>query len=311
MKNTPTKLSSLILLAGLGTVHAAPETIFDGDLYTRFSTSYQTADDYYAGSGSFASFVFDAGEGEYTFINYNLDLAYSLPHGFYVASGAYATDAKVESNGLGLGVPNTDSGFELREIPLALGYASTIGGISTKFEIKYTFNEDDDFNRPSVGAAVQDEVLLPVTDGSDYWSFSSQVGATLAGFKHKLGVQYQIFEEDAEHPLFPEYTLGDRFSLDYEIAYEFEGGLQVYLGHLFVWSDETEGDSSGSFLEGVFGVGNAPVYVYEQPRYQSIRAGVKHQATDRLLLELGGSYFYDGSDAPKQTSIFTAIAYTF
>lgn len=297
--------ATLIAISGLA---HANDTFLNGDLYTRFSVSYQQADDYYAGSNSFASFVFDAGEGEYTFINYNVDLAYSLPSGFYLATGLYATDAEVETNGLGIGVPNTDSGLELREIPLAFGFATDLNGFFAKAEVKYTFNVDDDFDSSSIGQAISDEILLPVTDGSDYWTFSGQLGKEYSGFKNTLTLAYQIFEEDAEHPLFPRFTLGDRFSLDYQISHSFDNGINLYLGHLFVWSKETEGDPS-PFIQGL-GLGDF-IYVYNQPRYQEVRTGIQYQASEKLSLELGGAYFYDGSDAPKQTTLFTALAYTF
>jgi hypothetical protein len=297
----------IIAATGLSAQEAS-NSLFEGDFYARTSVSYQSADSYYDGSGSFASFVFDAGEGEYTFINYNVDLAYSLPSGFYLASGLYATDGEVETNGLGIGVPNTDSGLELREVPLAFGYATTLNGIFAKAEVKYTFNVDDDFDSSSIGQAITDEVLLPVTDGSDYWTFSGQLGTQHAGFKHTLSIAYQIFEEDAEHPLFPRFTLGDRFSLDYQVSYEFDNGVNLYLGHLFVWSEETEGDPS-PFIQGL-GLGDFN-YVYNQPRYQEVRTGIDYQATESIKVELGGAYFYDGSDAPKQTTIFAALAFTF
>jgi len=310
ISNTHIALSALTLVAASASSLAANLT--DGSFYARTGISYQHADDYHSGADSFAAFVFNEADGEYTFINYTLDVAYTLPSGFYVATGVYATEAEVNTNGLGLGVPDTDSGVEPREIPLALGYQTQLGQVFTKFEARYTFNVDEDFDSSSVGQAVQDEVLLPVTDGSDYLTLSTQAKFDLIDLEHTVTVAYQIFEEDASHPLFPEYTLGDRIQLDYELGIPV-GKARFFAGHLFVWSDETEGDSTGSFLESALSTppGEAPVYLYEQPRYQQIRGGVNYPLTDNVTTELGASYIYNGSDAPKESTVFLAVSANF
>jgi hypothetical protein len=278
----------------------AEEEVAYGSIYTRFTYSYQTADEYHSGSDSFASTVFNDLDGEYTFNNYTLDIAYTLPSGLYIASGIYSTAAEVKTNGLGLGVPNTDSDVELREIPLAIGYGIEKNGVRYKAEARYTFNVDDDFDNP-FDQAVADAILLPVTDGSDYLTLSVQAAGYYFGLEHKATLAYQTYEEDVSHPVFPEFTLGDRILFDYEISLNMNP-FRLFAGYLYVDSDETEGTASP-----VTGTS----YLYNEPDYSQVRGGVQFYLNDRFSIEGGAAYIFDGEDAPKEETIYGAIVGSF
>lgn len=308
--NKPHRLTALIaslLIAPFSLIQgqemmesSAEEETAYGSVYTRFSYSYQTADEYHSGNDSFASTVYSDLSGEYTFNNYALDIAYTLPSGFYVASGIYSTAAEVKTNGLGLGVPNTDSDVEIREVPLAIGYGFEKSGVRYKAEARYTFNVDDDFDNPFAEAAAE-AILLPVTDGSDYLTISAQAAGYLFGLEHKATVAYQTYEEDVSHPIFPEFTLGDRFLIDYEVSLNLDS-LRLYAGYLYVDSEETEGTPSP-----VTGTN----YLYVEPDYSQVRGGIQVYLSDTFSIEGGAAYIFDGEDAPKEETLYGAIVGSF
>lgn len=277
------------------------ESLFDGILYSRVSYAYQSADSYHSGENSFASAVFDNNDGSYQFNNLSLDLVYISRTGFYVGSGAYLSSANVSTDGLGaLAVPDTDSDYELREVPLAVGYETRFGETSLRVEGRYIFNADDDFDI-SLAEGFSDAVLLPVTDGSDSFALSVRAKREFFGLENTLVVAYQMYENDVEHPLFPSFSLGDRVSIDYEIS-KVVGDAKFNIGHLYSHSESTEGT-----LSPVTGT----AYLTEKPRYSELRAGVTYRFTPRLLADLEYKYNYWGSDAPKQETFVVGLAYLF
>lgn len=268
--------------------------------YARVGASYQQASSYHSGRDSFAGFVFDQADGSYRFYNVNLDVSLGLPSGFYIASGFYTTAAEVKTNGLGLGVPDTDTSLKPREVPLALGFQHDFGFARAKFEARYTFNIDRDFDRP-FGEAVQRSVLLPVTDGSDYLTLSAQGETEAFGLRHTGTVSFTRFESGVSHPIFPSFQLGNRYALDYQVAKPI-GALELRLGHLFVWSEDTKGVASPI---------TGTAYLYERPRWQEVRGGVAVQVNPNFGIDLTGRYIYDGSDAPKETTLSLGLELLF
>lgn len=278
----------------------ASNPFLSGNLYSRVAISYQHADDYHTGYDSFASFIFDEREGEYTFVNYSLDLVYIMPGGFYIGSGLYASEVDVSTDGLGLGIPDTSSSIELREIPLAVGYDTAVDDWQLRFEARYIFNVDEDFNN-SFSSALSDSVLLPATDGSDSLTLSFRVKRNFFDLEHSLLLGYQMFEADVEHPVFPKFSLGDRYFLDYEVAKVF-GDLKLSVGHLYSQSEKTEGTPSAS---------SGTAYLTEKPRYSELRATSTYRITPRFLADFGLKYIYAGKDAPKQKTAYLGFAYIF
>lgn len=273
-------------------------SLFDGRIYSRFAVSYQHADDYHSGFNSAASSIFDDNDGEYTFINYSFDLVYILKNGFYIGTGAYASEAEVKTDGLGAGVPNTDSNLEIREIPLAIGYDMPIDDWLIRFEARYKFNVDDDFNRNN---ALASAVVLPATDGSDSMTFTTRVRRDFFGFEHALLVGYQMFENDVEHPIYPSFSLGDRVFIDYAVS-KVLGDVKLSVGHLYSQSERTKGTPSAA---------TGTAYLTEKPLYSELRATATYRITSRLLLDGGVKYTYSGKDAPKQKSVYLGLAYVF
>ncbi len=269
----------------------ASNPFLSGNLYSRFALSYQHADDYYSGYDSNASSIFDDQDGEYTFVNYSVDLVYIMKNGLYIGSGLYASAVEVSTDGSG-GIPDTDSNVELREIPLAIGYDKKVDDWRLRVEARYVFNVDDDFDG-SLTSALADATLLPATDGSDSLTLSFRAKRNIWGLEHSLLFGYQIFEENVEHPLFPEFTLGDRVIVDYEMA-KVMGNWKLSMGHLYSSSQETEG-----------------TYLTEKPRYTELRASANYRITPRFLADAGIKYIYYGKDAPKQETAFFGLAYLF
>ncbi|MGJ8653903.1 MAG: hypothetical protein ACSHX8_11560 [Opitutaceae bacterium] len=273
------------------------KSLFSGNLYSRVAVSYQSADDYHSGYNSFASAVFDDFDGEYTFYNYTLDVVYISRAGFYLGTGLYTSSAEVNTNGLGLGVPDTDSNVELREIPFAIGYETTYNPFRLRFEARYMFNVDDDFKDGSFA----DANILPVTDGSDSLTLSVKGKFDLAGFEHALTLGYQFYENDVSHPLFPSFSLGDRLILDYEIS-KVMGDLKLTLGHQFSQNRKTTGTPSSV---------TGTAYLTEKPRAYELRALATYRVTPRFLVDGGVKYTYAGKDVPKQETIYLGVAYIF
>jgi hypothetical protein len=277
------------------------EPLFDGILYSRVSYAYQSADSYHSGENSFASSVFENNDGSYQFNNLSLDVVYISKTGFYVASGVYLSAAEVSTDGLGaLNVPDTDSDYEFREVPLAVGYETDVNDTRLRFEGRYIFNVDDDFD-VSLNKGFADAVLLPVTDGSDSFALSARAKREIFGLENTLVVAYQMYENDVSHPLFPSFSLGDRITIDYEIAKVF-GDAKVSVGHLYSHSESTEGE-----LSGITGT----AYLTEKPRSSELRAGLTYRFTPRLLGDIEYKYTYSGSDAPKQDTFIVGLAYLF
>jgi hypothetical protein len=270
----------------------------DGNLYSRLSIAYQQADDYHSGYNSAASSIFENNDGGYTFVNYSLDLVYIMKSGLYIGTGVYASAAEVSTDGLGGGIPDTDSDVELREIPLAIGYDMRAEDWRFRFEARYIFNIDGDFDSSS---ALENSVILPATDGSDSLTLSVGAKRSIWGLEHSLLFGYQTFENDVEHPLFPKFTLGDRYFIDYEIA-KVIGEFKLSLGHLHSQSQETNGTPS---------VATGTAYLTEKPRYSELRIGATYRITPRLLIDGGLKYTYSGKDAPKQETAFLGLAYIF
>lgn len=296
--------AALSLTSGLAAEKASEtsERLFDGILYSRISYAYQSADSYHSGQNSFASSVFENNDGSYQFNNLSLDVVYISTTGFYVASGVYLSAAEVSTDGLGLGVPDTDSDYELREIPLAVGYEMDVKDTRLRFEGRYIFNVDDDFD-VSLAEGLADAVVLPVTDGSDSFTLSARAKREFFGFENTLVVAYQMYEDDVFHPIFPSFSLGDRVTIDYEIAKVF-GNAKVSLGHLYSHSESTEGTISP-----IDGVNTA--YLTEKPRSSELRAGLTYRFTPQLLGDIKYKYTYSGSDAPKQDTFIVGLAYLF
>lgn len=293
------RLIPAIILIGLSAQLSAQNTdreesvsLWEGNLYTRAAYSYQHADDYHSGYGSTASSVFDNSDGSYTFHNYSLDFVYVMRSGVYFGSGLYASSADVSTDGLGTGTPDTDTGFDVREIPIAVGYETSYEDLRLRVEGRFMINVDNDFNR-SLASALDSRVLLPVTDGSDSFALSFRGKKAIAGFEHTLLLGYQIYENGVEHPIFTNFSLGDRFFVDYEISKVF-GDLKLGLGHVYSQSQQTDGD-----------------YLVEKPRFSEIRASATYRFTPRLLGDCGFKYYYDGKDAPKQKTVYLGIAYIF
>ena len=284
-------------LLGQSSTEEESKSLFNGSLYSRASLSYQHASDYHSGYDSFASAVYENSDGEFTLINYSLDLIYITPGGLYVGSGLYASSAEVKTNGLGLGVPNTDSDIELREIPFVVGYNTNYDAVRLRFEARYLKNVDDDFEDGSVA----DATLLPVTDGSDSLTLSVKAKADAFGYDHALQLGYEIFENDVSHPIFPSFSLGDRYIIDYEIGKAI-GDLRLSLGHLISISEQTDGTPSGI---------TGTAYLTEKPRYNELRFGAIYRAGPRLVLDAGLKYIYEGKDAPKQQTAYLGAAYIF
>jgi hypothetical protein len=274
----------------------ASQDFFNGTLYSRASTTYQYATDYYSGYSSFASTVFDNLDGEYSFVSYNLDVVYILPSGFYLGTGLYTSAAKVEATGLP--VPNTDSDIELRELPLSIGYDMRLEDVQFRFEARYTFNIDDDFNSAN---NLTDTTILPVTDGSDSLTLSFRAKKLFVGLEHSLTLGYQIYENGVEHPLFDSFSLGDRVIVDYEISKIF-GKLKLSGGHLFSASQQTKGDTSGI---------TGTAYLTEKPQYAQLRTSATYQVTPQFYLDGGIKYTYTGKDAPKEKTFYIGAAYLF
>ena len=276
------------------------QKLLDGTFYSRASTTYQHASDYHSGYDSFASFVFDSADGEYTFFNYNLDFVYITKSGFYVGTGIYTSAAEVKTDGLGLTppVPNTDSNIEPREVPFSVGYDTSVEDVQLRFEARYLFNIDDDFNASN---AFDDAVILPVTDGSDSLTLSVRAKKSFAGWNHSLTIGYQMYENGVEHPLFEDFSLGDRSIIDYEIDRIF-GKLKLSGGHLVSISQQTKGDTSG--LTGT-------AYLTEKPRYAQLRVSATYQVSPHIYLDGGIKYTYTGKDAPKEQTFYLGAAYLF
>ncbi|MGJ8639101.1 MAG: hypothetical protein ACSHYA_06870 [Opitutaceae bacterium] len=263
-----------------------------GVLYSRLALSHQNADDYHSGYGSAASGIFENNSGEYTFTNYTVDLAYILPNGLYFGTGIHASEAEVKTT---LGVSNLNSSIELREIPLALGYNMKAEDWRLRFEARYIINVDDDFNAPADAA-----VILPATDGSDSLSFSFRAKRNFAGLEHTFLLGYQTYESDVKHPLFPSFSLGDRYLFDYEVA-KIMGDLRLSLGHLISISEQTKGTPGfGGFA-----------YLTEKPRFSELRLTANYRITPRFILDAGVRYYYDGKDTPKQETAYLGLAYIF
>lgn len=300
--------STLIGIVSIGSLaHAqsteAKQSFLDGSLYTRLAVSYEAADSYHSGYNSFASAVFENFDGEYTFYNYTADFVYISPIGIYIGTGIYSSVADVETNGLGLGVPNTNSGLEPREIPLAIGYDTKVDQVKLRFEGRFIFNIDDDFNN-SFASAASNAVLLPVTDGSDSFTFSVKAKTDYAGFEHSLLLGYQMYENGVSHPIFPSFSLGDRLIIDYELS-KVIGDFRVSVGHLYSKAQQTEGTPP----TGIPGVNTA--YLTEKPQYVELRLATTYRATNRFFLDGGFKYTYDGKDAPKQKTVYLGAAYLF
>ncbi|MGF1530921.1 MAG: hypothetical protein ACFCU4_06135 [Puniceicoccaceae bacterium] len=285
-------ICSLLILLGTAQAPAA--------LFTRAGFSYQAADQYYGGQNSFAETVFRDLDGEYTFFNYTLDLAYVFDGGLYVAGGIYATDGEVVTNGLGLGIPNTDSGIKARELPLAVGYETEAAGIGLRFEVRYTINVDDDFN-VGFNRAISDAVILPVTDGADTLTLSLRAKGKIGEVENILTIGYRFFEEDVDHPIFPKFSLGDQFYFDYELGYVVDR-VRFFAGHLVSVGQRTKGD-----LSPVTGT----AYLTEKPFFLEVRGGAQVAVSDQVYLDAGASYYYDGEDTPKQRTFFVGGGYLF
>ncbi|TVP82416.1 MAG: hypothetical protein EA353_00450 [Puniceicoccaceae bacterium] len=301
------KFSLLLLLGSTAfslNIHGqeleSSDSMFSGVLYSRIGVGYEKATSYHAGSNSFASAVFANNNGEYTFFSQSLDLVYATRSGLYIASGLYSSAAEVKTDGLGLGVPNTDSGIRLREIPLALGFDTMLNDVGLRFEARYIFNVDDDFDRP-LSEALSNAVILPVTDGADSLTLSARGRKDILGTENSLLLGYQIYESDVSHPLFPRFSLGNRLIIDYEIAKVF-GDLRLSLGHLYSNSRQTKGDPSPI---------TGTAYLTEKPRFSEVRVGAMYRFTSGFFLDGGVRYIYDGSDAPKQRTFFVGGAVLF
>jgi hypothetical protein len=272
------------------------QSMFNGTLYTRASITYQYATDYYSGYNSTASLVFDTFDGEYSFLNYNVDLVYIMPNGFYLGTGLYSSAAKVKTDGT-LGAPDTDSGIELREIPVSLGYDTNLDDVKLRFEARYTFNVDQDFNSSDPA------VILPVTDGSDSLTLSVRAKKNFIGLEHSLTLGYQMYENGVTHPLFPSFSLGDRYIIDYDVSKVF-GKLKLTGGHLFSKSQQTKGDTTGPLA-------TVTAYLTEKPQYAQLRASATYMLSPKLYLDGGIKYVYAGKDAPKETTFYIGAAYLF
>lgn len=271
------------------------QALFSGTLYSRASISSHTANDYYSGYNSTASAVFETFDGEYSFVNYNLDLVYIMPNGFYIGTGLYTSAAEVKTNGLGMGVPDTDSDIEPRELPLSIGYDMALDDVKLRFEARYIVNIDDDFNSSNPA------VILPVTDGSDSLTLSIRAKKNFIGLEHSLLLGYEMYENGVQHPLFDSFSLGDRFIVDYEVS-KVIGKLKISGGHLFSKSQQTKGDTTG-----IFGT----AYLTEKPQYAQVRASAVYQLTPQVYLDGGLKYIYAGKDAPKEKAFYLGAAYLF
>ncbi len=144
-------------------------------------------------------------------------------------------------------------------------------------------------------------MILPATDGSDSLTLSFRAKREMWGFEHSLTLGYQTFENDVDHPLFPKFTLGDRYFFDYEIAKVY-GDLRLSLAHLYSQSESTKGTPSPI---------TKTAYLTEKPRYSELRLTSTYRITPRFLVDAGIRYHYDGKDAPKQETVYIGAAYIF
>ena len=283
MKTTPRRLLPCLALP-LAAASLSAET-GPAPLFVQLSYAHESASDYHSGENSLASFLYGpANNTDYEINKVLLDVSYAFSGGLYLYAGFVASDIEINGD---LAIANFDGDFEPRETTLGAGYSLPLGPVTLRPELRYTFNIDREFDQTGT---------LPTTDGGDYLGLSLAASYRLLGLDHTATFAYTAYEDDVSHPLFPSFSLGDRYALDYQILKGF-GAFYAALGHTITLSEQTEG------TPGFLGFR----YLYEKPRYNEVRARLGYSLDSSSSVFASASYTYDGSDAAKDRKFTVGI----